>query len=198
MITFVVEWLQSWGELTVYAAVGLATLAIIVQLVPIPRTIVVITAGSVFGPVAILVVHPSNLAGATVAFLLARYILRDRLVEALKSRPKLAAMAQAVDVGGWRILALLNIASPMPSMVQNYLFGMTRLSLPRFIATTFLFSIPQIVAYTYLGYVGRLILTDDSVSTVSRVVLILGTAVLGSILFWIWRKARAIAENAVA
>jgi uncharacterized membrane protein YdjX (TVP38/TMEM64 family) len=198
MINFVVEWLRSWEELTVYAVIGLATLAIVVQLVPIPRTIVVVTAGGVFGPVAILVIYPSNLAGATAAFLLARYILRDRLVAVLKSRPKLAAMAQAVDHGGWRILALLNIASPMPSMVQNYLFGMTNLSLLRFIATTALFSIPQIVGYTYLGYVGRLVLTDDSVSTLSRVVLIVGTTLLALIFFWILKKARTITENAVA
>jgi hypothetical protein len=68
-------------------------------------------------------------------------------------------------------VALLRLASPVPNAIQNYVFGLTRIGFLPFAVTTFVFSIPQIVLYVYLGSAGRAVLLDESLSTLNRVVL---------------------------
>ena len=80
----------------------------------------------------------------------------------------------AVDEEGWRIVALLRFASPVPNAVQNYLFGLTRIGFIPFAVTTFVFSIPQIVLYVYLGSAGRAVLFDETLSTLNRILLGVG------------------------
>lgn len=86
----------------------------------------------------------------------------------------LRRVATAVDEEGWRVVALLRLASPVPNAVQNYVFGLTRIELLPFAVTTFFFTIPQVVLYVYLGSAGRAVLFDDSLSTLNRVLLSVG------------------------
>ena len=64
-------------------------------------------------------------------------------------------IADAVDEEGWRIVALLRFASPTPSSVQNYVFGVTRIGFWPYTLASIVFVIPQTVFYVYLGSVGR-------------------------------------------
>jgi uncharacterized membrane protein YdjX (TVP38/TMEM64 family) len=72
-----------------------------------------------------------------------------------------------VDEEGWRVVALLRFASPLPNAVQNYVFGLTRIGFLPFAITTFLFTIPQVMLYVYLGSTGRALL-DENLSTLNR------------------------------
>ena len=71
------------------------------------------------------------------------------------------AIADAVDEEGWRIVALLRFASPTPSSVQNYVFGVTRIGFWPYTLASLVFVIPQTVFYVYLGSVGRSLLLGD-------------------------------------
>jgi len=137
----------------------------------IPRTFLCLGAGVSFGLMAVLIILPSTTLGGIFAFLLARYLFTERLQAHLDSRPRLRKVAAAVDEEGWRVVALLRFASPVPNAVQNYLFGLTRISFWPFAVTTFVFTIPQITLYVYLGSAGRAILLDDSLSTLNRILL---------------------------
>jgi uncharacterized membrane protein YdjX (TVP38/TMEM64 family) len=190
MADTLVQWLQGWGEMNAASAAALALVFVSSGLVLIPRTFLCLAAGALFGTPAISVIVPSTTVGGIAAFLLARYLLFSRLRRELARRPRLGAIANAVESESWRLLALLRFGSPVPTTVQNYLFGLTKIGLWPFTITTFLFSIPQIALYVYLGAAGRAALLDDRSSLLSRVLMGIGILTLATVVLLVARKCR--------
>ena len=156
-----IDFLRRWGELSPSSAAVLAAVFVIGALVPVPRTFLVLAAGVVFGLPAIPIIMVGTTIGCVIAFLLARYLFAERLHRAVARKPKLVAIMDAVDAEGWRIVALCRLASPIPSMIQSALFGLTRIALWPYAWATFVFTVPQIVLYAYLGAIGRTALLGE-------------------------------------
>ena len=169
MYDVMMQWFSEGGNLGVNSSVMLSLIFFTASFVLIPRTFLCLGAGASIGLAAVLVILPSTMFGGMLAFLLARYFLSERLQVYLDARPRLRRIAAAVDDEGWRLVALLRFASPVPNAIQNYLFGLTRISFLHFAVTTFVFTIPQVVLYVYLGSAGRQVLFDESLSTLNRV-----------------------------
>ena len=134
-------------------AAGVASLMaafIIGGLVPVPRTPMNIASGMVFGLFAVPVIAVASTVGGVIAFVSARHMLQHRVHRVLTRQRHAAAILRAVDLEGWRVVALLRFYGPVPTTVQNYLFGLTRIGLWSFTAATLVFSIPQIAFYCYL------------------------------------------------
>ena len=129
--------------------------------------------------------------GGTVTFLIARYFLADRVQRWIDRHPSMRVIADAVDEEGWRIVALLRFASPTPSSVQNYVFGVTRIGFWPYTLASLVFIIPQTVFYVYLGSVGRSLLLGDISSPLGLFVMLAGVGCLAATAFLVWRKARA-------
>jgi uncharacterized membrane protein YdjX (TVP38/TMEM64 family) len=115
----------------------LSLIFFVASFVLIPRTFLCLGAGASFGLSAILIILPSTMLGGMLAFLLARYLLAERVQVYIGRRPRLLRVAAAVDQEGWRIVALLRFASPVPNSIQNYVFGLTRIGFLPFAITTF-------------------------------------------------------------
>ena len=62
----------------------------------------------------------------------------------------LRAIARAVDDEGWRIIALMRLGAPLPSAVQNYLFGLTNINIVTYAVATLIFSSPQVILCAFL------------------------------------------------
>ena len=92
---------------------------------------------------------------------------------------------------GWRIVALIRIASPIPSTVGNYLFGLTRIGLLPFAVTTFVFIIPQTALCVYIGYVGRAALIENSTSPLNLIIMALAAISITTVFLLIRRRLRA-------
>ena len=174
MLDSVMQWFPSEGHFGANSSIVLSLVFFAASFVLIPRTLLCLGAGANFGLAATLVILPSTIAGGIMAFLLARYLFSERIQTYVDARPRLRKVAAAVDEEGWRVVALLRFASPVPNAVQNYLFGLTRIGFIPFTATTFIFSIPQIVLYVYLGSAGRAVLFDETLSTLNRILLGVG------------------------
>ena len=157
-----IDFLRRWGELSPLSGAVLAAVFVVGAMVPVPRTFLVLAAGVVFGMASIPIIMVATTVGCTFAFLIARYLFADRLTRALAGKPRLAAIMDAVDAEGWRIVALCRLASPIPSMIQSALFGLTRIGLWPYVWSTFVFTIPQIVLYAYLGAIGKAALLGES------------------------------------
>ena len=168
MTDALVHWLQNWGELHLASAAVLALVFLASGLVLIPRTFLCLASGAMFGLGTIPIILPSTTLSAVIGFLLARYLFADRLQRAVDRRPRMRAVMDAIDTEGWRIVALLRFGSPLPSTVQTYLFGLTRIGLWPFTLATLLFTIPQVCLYVWLGAAGRAALLDDGSSLLSR------------------------------
>lgn len=189
-----VDFLRRWGELSPTSAAVLALVFVAGGLVPVPRTFLTLAAGVVFGMVAIPIIIPATTVGCLIAFLIARYLFAAPLWRWVDLRPKLTAVMNAVNAEGWRIVALCRLASPIPSTVQSALFGLTRIDLWPYAWSTFVFTIPQIVLYTYLGAVGKAALLGES-EGVNLGVMIAGGLTFLAVVLMITRRVRASMRN---
>lgn len=171
MVDAVMQWLANAGDLSVHSSMMLSLIFFVASFVLVPRTFLCLGAGVSFGLAAVPVILPSTMLGGILAFLSARYFFSERVHAYVDARPRLRRFATAVDEEGWRVVALLRFASPVPNAVQNYVFGLTRIGFLPFAVTTFVFSIPQVVLYVYLGSAGRAVLLDESLTTLNRVML---------------------------
>ena len=188
----IVRWLGGLGQLNAQTAGVLALAFVVAAFIPVPRTIVVVGAGAVFGMKSLIVIVPSTTLGCMLAFLLARYLLRNLVAREVAKRRSWRIIAQAVDDEGWRIVALMRFWGPLPNFVQNYLFGLTRIGLLPFAVITLLFTLPQIVFYTYLGASGRAMLLDDGPVVFNLIVLGIAATTMIAVLILVSKRAKAI------
>ena len=185
-----VDFLRRWGELGPTSAAVLALVFVAGGFVPVPRTFLTLAAGVVYGMSAIPVIIPATTLGCLIAFTIARYLFGERLWRAVHNKPKLLAIMNAVDAEGWRIVALCRLASPIPSTVQNAIFGLTRIDLWTYTWSTFVFTIPQIILYTYLGAIGKAALLGQG-EGVSLGIMAAGGLTFLIVVLLITRRVRA-------
>ena len=185
-----VDFLRRWGELSPLSAAVLALVFVAGGLVPVPRTFLTLAAGVVYGMAAIPIIMPSTTFGCLIAFFLARTLFAARLWRWVKHKPKLLAVMNAVDAEGWRIVALCRLASPIPSTIQNALFGLTRIDVWTYTWSTFVFTVPQIILYAYLGAIGKAALLGEGES-VSLGVMAAGGLTFLAVVLLITRRVRA-------
>jgi uncharacterized membrane protein YdjX (TVP38/TMEM64 family) len=186
-----VEYLQGWGEMSPFAAAMLALVFVAGGIMPVPRTLLTIASGIVFGMSAVPIILPSATIGAMIGFLLARYLFADSLRRMIVNKPRLIALMNAVNAEGWRIVGLTRIASPIPSTLANALFGLTRIGLLPFSWATFVFIIPQTLLYVYLGSVGKVALVDQSESGLHLGIMAASALAFLAVVLLISRRMRA-------
>jgi uncharacterized membrane protein YdjX (TVP38/TMEM64 family) len=186
-----IEWLRATEGLSVTSGVVLVTVFVVANFIAIPRSLLAVSAGALYGLPAIALIVPSATAGAMLAFLAARHFFSARLQRRIDRHQRLRAIADAIDNEGWRIVALVRIASPIPSTVGNYLFGLTRIGLVPFAVTTFVFIIPQTALFVYIGYVGRTALIENATSPLNLIVMTLAAISVTAVLLLIRRRLRA-------
>jgi len=151
-----IEGLGIWGGVVFVVAYAIATLVLA------PGALLTLTAGLVFGLAwGFPIVMIGAALGASLAFLAARYLLREKIRQALHERPKFKAVDEAVTEGGWKIVLLLRLSPLVPFNLQNYFFGVTEIKFWQYIAATSVGIIPGVFLYLYLGAVGGA-LTGDS------------------------------------
>lgn len=150
-----VEALDQWlGQLGWTAPLVFIACYAIAAVFFLPGTLFTLAGGALFGPVfgALYNLIGATL-GATLAFLTARYLASDWAAEHAGKR--LRQLMEGVENEGWRFVALVRLVPLLPFNILNYALGLTRLRLPVYVITSFLFMAPASIAYTYLGYAGR-------------------------------------------
>ncbi len=93
--------------------------------------------------------------GATLAFLVARYLVRNKVEGLLKERPKFAAVDKAISEEGWKVVVLLRLNPLVPFNLQNYFYGVTDIKLWHYVPATFFGIMPGTLLYVYLGAAGQ-------------------------------------------
>ncbi len=120
----------------------------------LPGSVMTLAGGALFGPVLGTLYNLIGATiGATLAFLLARYLASDWVEQ--KTGGRLKQLKQGVEKEGWRFVAFVRLVPLFPYNLLNYALGLTRLRLTHYIIASFLFMLPGALAYTYLGYAGR-------------------------------------------
>ena len=138
-----------WGPI-LYAAAYSLLLVVLAPGGPLS-----IGAGLAFGMAGLPVVLVGATAGAALAFLVSRHLLRSRVRSLIDRRPALAAVDRAVADEGWRIVGLLRLSPLVPFNLQNYFFGVTQVGFWPYLAATAVGIAPGTALYVYLGMIGR-------------------------------------------
>ncbi len=99
--------------------------------------------------IALVVISFASTAGASLAFLLTRYLFRDWMESRFKSR--LASIQAAFDREGAYYLFTLRLVPAIPFFVINAVMGLTRIRLSTFWWVSQLGMLPGTVAYVYAG-----------------------------------------------
>ena len=118
----------------------------------LPGSILTLGAGVVFGVVkgSIIVSFASTL-GATVAFLVGRYLARGWISGKIEGNAKFKAIDDAIGREGWRIVALTRLSPIFPFNLLNYAFGVTRVPLVQYVLASWIGMMPGTIMYVYLG-----------------------------------------------
>lgn len=143
------EWVADAGWVGVLAFFTVYVLATVLGLPALPLTL---AAGVIYGPVkGTLLVSPSSVAGATLAFLLGRTLLRDWVKAKTSLNPRFAAMDEAVAVEGWRMVALLRLSPVFPFSLLNYALGATKVRLLPYVLASWLAMLPLTFLFVSAG-----------------------------------------------
>ena len=144
-------WVRDAGPVAPLLFVLLYAVAAILFL---PGTVFTLAGGALFGPVLGTLYNLTGATlGATLAFLVSRYLVADWVAARAGGRVK--QLINGVEGEGWRFVAFVRLVPLFPFNLLNYALGLTRLRLLHYIIATFVFMTPGAIAYTYLGYAGR-------------------------------------------
>lgn len=120
----------------------------------LPGAVITLAGGALFGPLwGTFYSLTGATAGATIAFLIARYLASDWVHRKAGGWTK--QLIEGVEKEGWRFIAFVRLVPLFPFNLLNYALGLTRIGLIAFIGGSYLFMLPGALAYTYLGYAGR-------------------------------------------
>jgi uncharacterized membrane protein YdjX (TVP38/TMEM64 family)/rhodanese-related sulfurtransferase len=154
--------LDAWlGSLGPWAPVGYVILYALATVAFVPGIVFALAGGALFGPFwGSLWNLTGATLGATLAFLVARYLAGDWVTR--KAGGLLKRLIDGVDAEGWRFVAFVRLVPLFPFNLSNYVLGLTQIPLRRYIITTLVCMAPGAVAYTWLGYAGRGALSGEA------------------------------------
>jgi uncharacterized membrane protein YdjX (TVP38/TMEM64 family) len=144
-LTWISE-LGPWGPIFFIIFYTLATVLFLPGLIP------TMAAGLLFGVLqGTLLVSISSISGATLAFLIGRYLARDWVAGKIQGNPKCEAIDAAVAQEGWKIVGLTRLSPVFPFNLLNYAFGLTQVSLKDYFLASWIGMLPGTLMYVYIG-----------------------------------------------
>jgi uncharacterized membrane protein YdjX (TVP38/TMEM64 family)/Fe-S oxidoreductase len=134
----------SLGALAPAAYILIYTIAPSLFLPGLPLTLV---GGILFGPVwGVVYAITGATAGASLAFLISRYVARD-WIEARLTGPRWRQLDRSVEKNGWKIVAFTRLVPLFPFNLLNYAFGLTPIRFLPYAVTSFFCMLPACIAF---------------------------------------------------
>jgi uncharacterized membrane protein YdjX (TVP38/TMEM64 family) len=143
------DWLDALG---IWGPLLFIVVMMLVVVLLLPGVMFTTGAGFVFGVVegTVCVVVGTTL-GATLAFLIARYLFGERASQFVLRHARLRLVSEEFTPQGWKIVLLTRLVPFFPFKLSNYFFGLTQFSLRGFMGGTFVGIIPLSLHNVWLG-----------------------------------------------
>lgn len=120
----------------------------------VPGSMLTLLGGILFGPIMGTIYSlTAAVFGASIAFLIARYIASARVQK--KTGGQLKRLLTGVENEGWRFVAFTRLVPLFPFSLLNYALGLTKIRFTHYLFASYVFMLPGCIAYTYLGYIGK-------------------------------------------
>ena len=144
--------LRAWSDATGpwFPVVFWLAYVVITQF-PVPRTLLTVSAGVLFGAVkGIALALTATTVSAVVSLLLVRFLLRD-WVEPRLTHPSVQRINQRLEERGWLAVTSLRMIAGVPFSVMNYAAALTRVPVVPFAVATLVGSAPGTILVTMFG-----------------------------------------------
>jgi uncharacterized membrane protein YdjX (TVP38/TMEM64 family) len=142
------EWVDSlgfWGPLVFIAGYAAATVAFV------PGSLLTLAAGAIFGlGRGTLFVFFGSTIGASLAFLIGRYLARGMIERRLEGKPRFKRIDNAVAKQGRKIVFLMRLSPVFPFNLLNYSMGLTKVRFVDYLVAC-LGMLPGTFLYVYYG-----------------------------------------------
>jgi uncharacterized membrane protein YdjX (TVP38/TMEM64 family) len=133
-----------------YGALAPAIYILIYALAPVlllPGLPITIAGGILFGPFwGVVYTITGSTIGASLAFLVARYVARD-WVAARLTGPRWEKLDREVARHGWKVVAFTRLIPAFPFNLLNYAFGLTKIPFVHYLVATFVCMLPACIAF---------------------------------------------------
>jgi pyruvate/2-oxoglutarate dehydrogenase complex dihydrolipoamide dehydrogenase (E3) component/uncharacterized membrane protein YdjX (TVP38/TMEM64 family) len=143
-------WVSSLGSLGPLVFIGSYAVAVVAF---VPAVVLTLAAGAIFGLRAgVVYVFCAATLGASMAFLVSRYVARGAVERRIAGNASFAAIDQAIATQGRWIVFLLRLSPAFPFGLLNYALGLTRVRFVDFVVAS-VGMIPGTFLYVYYGSV---------------------------------------------
>ena len=133
------------GPLVFIAGYVVATVALV------PGSLLTLAVGALFGLLrGTIFVFVAASLGATAAFLIARYVVRDAVLRRMTGNARFAALDAAIAREGRKIVFLIRLSPLFPFNVTNYALGLTSIRLQDYVLAC-IGMLPGTLLYVYYG-----------------------------------------------
>lgn len=147
--TILRDWVAGFGLAgpVVYVLIYIAAC-----LLMLPGFPVTIMGALAFGPVwGSVFTSIGATLGAAAAFLTARYAARNMVENWLGDNETFRRIDRGVENQGWRMLMVTRMVPLFPFNLQNFAYGLTRISLGTYVLVSWLCMMPGITAYNFMA-----------------------------------------------
>ena len=142
------EWVDeqgAWGPAVFIVGYAVLTVAFV------SGALLTLTAGAIFGIVeGTLYVFVAATLGASIAFLVARYLARSAVEARIRGDKRFTAIDRAIGAEGRKIVFLLRLVPFLPFILLNYALGLTRVRFIDYLVAS-AGMLPATVVYVYYG-----------------------------------------------
>lgn len=142
------QWVEDLGAI---APIAFMVIYIVATVAFLPGSVLTLGAGVLFGVVqgSIYVFFGATI-GATLAFLVGRYLARGWISKKIAGNQKFSAIDRAVGKEGLKIVLLTRLSPIFPFNLLNYGLGVTGVSLKDYVLGS-VGMIPGTIMYVYIG-----------------------------------------------
>jgi uncharacterized membrane protein YdjX (TVP38/TMEM64 family) len=189
------DWVGQMGVVGVFIFIGVYALATVLLA---PGSILTIGAGFAFGLWnGFLAVSAGATLGASLAFLIGRFIARDKVETIARRNETFREIDNAIGEEGAKLIFLLRLSPVIPFNLSNYFYGLTAVRFWPYALASWIGMIPGTFLYVYIGTAGRAaVLAAPGGEAIKRgwqywTFLSVGLAATIAVTFWVTKIARS-------
>jgi uncharacterized membrane protein YdjX (TVP38/TMEM64 family) len=147
------DWVGQMGVAGIFIFIGVYAIATVLLA---PGSILTIGAGFAFGLwKGFVAVSAGATLGASLAFLVARFIARDKVEAVAKRNEKFRNIDHAIGKQGAKLIFLLRLSPVIPFNLSNYFYGLTGVKFWPYVLASWIGIMPGTFLYVYIGSAGK-------------------------------------------
>src|SRR6266849_2953733 len=147
------DWVGQMGTAGIFIFIGVYAVATVLMA---PGSILTIGAGFAFGLwKGFLAVSAGATLGASLAFLVARFIAREKIEAIARRNETFRKIDNAIGQQGAKLIFLLRLSPVIPFNFSNYFYGLTAVKFWPYVLASWIGVLPGTVLYVYCGTVGK-------------------------------------------